>query len=40
MVRRMELTWLPPAWFVAVLTATSALFLASLCCVARSVLRR
>ncbi|XP_052534897.1 cadherin-related family member 4 isoform X1 [Tympanuchus pallidicinctus] len=38
-VRRTVLTWLPPAWFVAVLTATSALFLASLCCVAHSVLR-
>ncbi|OXB78655.1 UNVERIFIED_CONTAM: hypothetical protein H355_002620 [Colinus virginianus] len=39
-VRRTELAWLPPAWFVAVLTASGALLLASLCCVAHSVLRR
>nr|NP_001393307.1 cadherin-related family member 4 precursor [Gallus gallus] len=38
-VRRTELAWLPPAWFVAVLTATGALLLAVLCCVAHSVLR-
>ncbi|XP_065605575.1 cadherin-related family member 4 [Cyrtonyx montezumae] len=39
-VRRTELVWLPPAWFVAVLTASGALLLASLCCVAHSILRR
>ncbi|XP_072203569.1 cadherin-related family member 4 isoform X2 [Excalfactoria chinensis] len=38
-VRRTELVWIPPAWFVAVLTVTGALFLASLCCVAHRVLR-
>ncbi|XP_021265531.1 LOW QUALITY PROTEIN: cadherin-related family member 4 [Numida meleagris] len=39
-VWRTELAWLPPAWFVAVLTATGVLLLASLCCVAHNVLRR
>ncbi|NXJ06318.1 CDHR4 protein, partial [Odontophorus gujanensis] len=39
-VRQTELAWLPPAWFVAVLTASGALLLTGLCCVAHSVLRR
>ncbi|POI35298.1 hypothetical protein CIB84_000950 [Bambusicola thoracicus] len=38
-VRRTELAWLPPPWFVAVLTATGALLLVVLCCVAHGVLR-
>ncbi|NWR41669.1 CDHR4 protein, partial [Regulus satrapa] len=35
-----EALWLPPAWFVAVLTITGALLLATLGCVARSLLCR
>lgn len=39
-LRRTELVWIPPPWFVAVLTVTGALFMGSLCWVARSVMRR
>ncbi|NXL87103.1 CDHR4 protein, partial [Alectura lathami] len=39
-VRRTEMAWHPPAWFVAVLTVTGVLLLASLGCVARSLLCR
>ncbi|KAM6387645.1 LOW QUALITY PROTEIN: cadherin-related family member 4 [Pluvialis apricaria] len=37
-VTRTEVTWQPPAWFVAVLTISSALLLATLGCMARSLL--
>ncbi|NXT38854.1 CDHR4 protein, partial [Pelecanoides urinatrix] len=39
-VMRTEVAWHPPAWFVAVLTVSGALLLASLGCVARSLLCR
>ncbi|XP_010140401.1 PREDICTED: cadherin-related family member 4, partial [Buceros rhinoceros silvestris] len=37
-VTRTEAVWLPPAWFVAVLTTSGALLLATLGCLARSLL--
>ncbi|NWX81290.1 CDHR4 protein, partial [Alca torda] len=37
-ITRTEAAWLPPAWFVTVLTVSSALLLAALGCVARSLL--
>ncbi|NXN42862.1 CDHR4 protein, partial [Rhinoptilus africanus] len=37
-ITRTEAAWLPPAWFVTVLTISSALLLAVLGCVARSLL--
>ncbi|NXJ92825.1 CDHR4 protein, partial [Corythaixoides concolor] len=39
-ITRTEAMWHPPAWFVAVLTISSALLLAALGCVARSLLCR
>ncbi|NWR61382.1 CDHR4 protein, partial [Bucorvus abyssinicus] len=39
-VTRMEAVWHPPAWFVAVLTISGALLLATLGCLARSLLCR
>ncbi|NXV96394.1 CDHR4 protein, partial [Calonectris borealis] len=39
-VMRPEVAWHPPAWFVAVLTVSGALLLATLGCVARSLLCR
>ncbi|XP_014808983.1 PREDICTED: cadherin-related family member 4 isoform X2 [Calidris pugnax] len=39
-ITRTEEMWHPPAWFVAVLTVTSALLLATLGCTARSLLCR
>ncbi|NXN67256.1 CDHR4 protein, partial [Himantopus himantopus] len=39
-VTRTEVTWHPPAWFVAVLTVSSALLLATLGCMAWSLLCR
>ncbi|KAF1403056.1 Cadherin-related family member 4, partial [Spheniscus magellanicus] len=39
-VTRTEAAWHPPAWFVAVLTVSGALLLATLGCVARSLLCR
>ncbi|NXN61951.1 CDHR4 protein, partial [Rynchops niger] len=39
-ITRTEAAWLPPAWFVTVLTVSSALLLAALGCVARSLLCR
>ncbi|NXF43046.1 CDHR4 protein, partial [Oceanites oceanicus] len=39
-VMRTEVAWHPPAWFVAVLTVCSALLLAALGCMARSLLCR
>ncbi|NXA24094.1 CDHR4 protein, partial [Ibidorhyncha struthersii] len=39
-ITQTEVTWHPPAWFVAVLTVSSALLLATLGCMARSLLCR
>lgn len=39
-VTRTEAVWHPPAWFVAVLTVSGALLLATLGCLARSLLCR
>ncbi|NXE55122.1 CDHR4 protein, partial [Casuarius casuarius] len=39
-ITRTEATWNPPAWFVAVLTVSGALLLATLGCMARTLLQR
>uniref|UniRef100_A0A8C4K896 Cadherin related family member 4 n=1 Tax=Dromaius novaehollandiae TaxID=8790 RepID=A0A8C4K896_DRONO len=39
-ITRTEATWNPPAWFVAVLTVSGALLLATLGCMARTLLSR